>query len=50
MTHRDCPNRFVCPNIPLASKNASASLVLVKIFVLVSVMNGLGGLAGFQTT
>ena len=45
-----CPNRSVGANIPFCSKYARASSTVRKIFVAVSVMNGLGFFFGFQTT
>jgi hypothetical protein len=48
--HNQCPKRFLVANMPWASKKARASSTLRKIFVAVSVMNGLGFFFGFQTT
>ena len=48
--HGQFPNKFFVPNIPFASNHASASSTEAKIRVAVSVMNGLGLLAGFHTT
>ena len=44
------PKRFVGANMPLSSKYRSASSTERKIFVAVSVMNGLGFFFGFHTT
>lgn len=45
-----CPNKFVCVNIPSSSKYCIASSTVLNHLVLVSVMNGLGFFSGCQTT